>query len=548
MADSTNTSGGLVDQWGHPIRKQELTKELAGPTLSGVRQYHSGHPAQGLTPVRLAAILREAEQGDATRYLELAEEMEEKDLHYLGVLGTRKRQVAQLAITVEAASDDKVDQDNADLIRAWLDRDEIEDELFDILDSVGKGYSVTEIMWELDGGQWMPERLEFRDPRWFRFDPDDGKTLRLIDEHGQLTPLAPYKFIRHRTKAKTGLPIRGGLARAAAWGYLFKNFTVRDWVIFAERYGHPLRVGKHGANATDEEKQTLLRAVSNIASDAAAIIPQGMELEFIEAKLSGNMDLFERFADWIDRQISKAVLGQTLTTEVKGGSFAAAKVHGEVKDDIERADAKELGATLNRDLVRPIIDLNRGVQKRYPKIRIGRPEEIDVELFTKALGVVVPMGLKVSAKDVRDKLNFKEPEGDDDVLHAPNTQPGAGQPTPQDAPTEKAEAKALAAAGDEPGAPDDPDAPDAIESFLEQLATAGDLGDAFAPLSTPIEQALERASSFEEFQAALIPALAEMDESQVGELIARAMFQARIAGNVEADLEERGPGGGDGDN
>ncbi|MBF0249953.1 MAG: DUF935 domain-containing protein [Alphaproteobacteria bacterium] len=527
MAD-TNTFKGLVDQWGRPIRKSELTEELAGPTVAGVRQYHSGHPAQGLTPPRLASILREAEMGDATRYLELAEEMEEKDLHYLGVLGTRKRQVAQLEINVIAASDDKHDQDNADLIRDWLGRDEIEDELFDILDSVGKGYSVTEIMWQLDSGQWMPERLEFRDPRWFRFDPDDGKTLRLIDEHGQLSPLAPYKFIRHVTRAKSGLPIRGGLARAAAWGYLFKNFTVRDWVIFVERYGHPLRLGRHGPNATDEEKKTLLRAVTNIASDAAAIIPQGMEMEFIEAKISGNMELFERFADWIDRQISKAVLGQTLTTEVKGGSFAAAKVHGEVKDDIERSDAKDLSATLNRDLVRPIVDLNRGVQKRYPKIRIGRPDEIDVEQFTKSLAVVVPMGLKVSAKDVRDKLNFKEPDGEDDVLHAP----GAQQAAPQEPQPEKAEAMAMAAAADNPGTPD------AIESFIEQLAAAGDLGAAFEPLAAPLEQALETASSFEEFQAALIPSLAGMNAEELAKLIARATFQARIAGAVEADLED----------
>ncbi|WES30755.1 DUF935 domain-containing protein [Varunaivibrio sulfuroxidans] len=399
----------LTDQWGRPMKKSDLARELSAPTLKGVRGLQGGHPAQGLTPGRLAAILREAETGDATRYLEMAEEIEEKDLHYLGVLGTRKRQVAQLELTVIPGGDTQDDLDNADLIRGWLDREELEDELFDILDSVGKGYSVAEIMWDTSGGQWTPTRLIWRDPRWFRFDPMDGVTLRLIGAGGALEPLAAYKFIRHRTKAKSGLPIRGGLARAAAWGYLFKNFDVRDWVIFAERFGHPLRVGRYGAHATKEEKEVLLSAVANIASDAACIIPQGMELEFIEAKITGNVDMFEKFADWIDRQISKAVLGQTLTTEVKGGSLAAARVHGGVKDDIERADAKELSATLNRDLVRPMIDLNKGPQKRYPKIRIGRADETDLAQMTDSLAKLVPVGLKVSAKQVRDKLGLSAP-------------------------------------------------------------------------------------------------------------------------------------------
>ena len=51
-------------------------------------------------------MLREAETGVSIRHLELAEETEEKNLHYLSVLGTRKRQVAQLDLKVIPAGDD----------------------------------------------------------------------------------------------------------------------------------------------------------------------------------------------------------------------------------------------------------------------------------------------------------------------------------------------------------------------------------------------------------------------------------------------------------
>ncbi|TCS62576.1 phage gp29-like protein [Varunaivibrio sulfuroxidans] len=532
----------LTDQWGRPMKKSDLARELSAPTLKGVRGLQGGHPAQGLTPGRLAAILREAETGDATRYLEMAEEIEEKDLHYLGVLGTRKRQVAQLELTVIPGGDTQDDLDNADLIRGWLDREELEDELFDILDSVGKGYSVAEIMWDTSGGQWTPTRLIWRDPRWFRFDPMDGVTLRLIGAGGALEPLAAYKFIRHRTKAKSGLPIRGGLARAAAWGYLFKNFDVRDWVIFAERFGHPLRVGRYGAHATKEEKEVLLSAVANIASDAACIIPQGMELEFIEAKITGNVDMFEKFADWIDRQISKAVLGQTLTTEVKGGSLAAARVHGGVKDDIERADAKELSATLNRDLVRPMIDLNKGPQKRYPKIRIGRADETDLAQMTDSLAKLVPVGLKVSAKQVRDKLGLSAPDGADDVLTAPAAAPPSAAPP---GPSVSARARAVAVgetAGDVHIAPAAPAAPDAIETFIAELAAGDDWAAAIDDITGPLIDRVENAKSYDDLIATLARALDGMDAGALAEKLARATFQARLAGGEAADLKAKNGG------
>src|SRR3546814_21150705 len=72
-----------------------------------------------------------------------------KDLHYLSVLGTRKRAVSQLPINVEAASEDPNDELDAQLIRDWLKRLTLQAELFDILDAIGKGYSVTEIVWKL---------------------------------------------------------------------------------------------------------------------------------------------------------------------------------------------------------------------------------------------------------------------------------------------------------------------------------------------------------------------------------------------------------------
>lgn len=205
-----------------------MVTDKAKPGLTGVRNTQSGHPASGITPERLAAILRAAEEGDTNAYLELAEDMEERDLHYLAVLGTRRRSVSQLDISVKAAStDDPAHKAHADMIGKWLDRDVLQAELFDMLDAIGKGFSVTQVLWDTTGGVWLPRELKWTDPRWFELDQVDMRTLRLRNDTGGADDLAPHKWIIHTHQAKSGLPIKGGLARPVAWAWMFRTSPSR---------------------------------------------------------------------------------------------------------------------------------------------------------------------------------------------------------------------------------------------------------------------------------------------------------------------------------
>lgn len=528
----------LLDQYGRPIDMAALREEQAGPSMTGVRQVTSGHPAQGLTPARLASILLSAEQGDATAYLELAEEMEEKDPHYLSVLGTRKRQVSQLDIDVEPASDAANDVANADLVRAFIERDELQDELVDILDAVGKGYSATEILWDMSERQWFPTHLEHRDPRWFRFRQDDGRTLELLGEDGQGVPLTPYKFIEHRHKAKSGLPIRGGLARPIAWWYLFKNYGVKDWIAFIEIYGQPLRIGKYHAGATTDQKSTLLRALGSLGTDAAAMIPDGMMIEFVESQgARAHAEIYERLIRYIDGLTSKAVLGQTLTTEVgDSGSRALGDVHDGVRADIETSDCKQLMAVLGRDLVRPIVDLNRGPQKTYPRIHIGRPEPIDVVRMADSLAKLVPLGFKVSQRQVAEMMGLDQPAAGDELLGPPSA-PAAAPPPPDPAagglpavdPKEKpkgadAPARAAREAGDDAGPT--PDVP-----LAERMGRAAQ--PAVTSMLGSIEAMLGQAESLDHFRALLLAAWPDLGTADLAQALAAGLAAAGAAGRFD---------------
>jgi phage gp29-like protein len=227
----------------------------------------------------------------------------------------------------------------------------------------------------------------------------------------------------HRPRLKTGIPIRGGLARIAVWAYLFKAYTLKDWMAFVEVYGIPLRLGRYGPGATDEDIRKLLNAVVNLGSDAAAVIHDSMKIDFQNAvEGTGNNDLFKAAAEWWDRQISKLVLGQTASTEGTPGKLGNEDAQDEVRQDLVKADAKHLGNTLNRDLVRPFIDLNFGPQTAYPRIVLHVPDPEDLKQLTEALSRLVPLGLKVEQSVVRDKFALPDPAEDAELL-APPTAP-----------------------------------------------------------------------------------------------------------------------------
>lgn len=509
----------LFDQYGRPIDLSKLREEQAGPEMMGVRNTISDHPSEGLTPVRLAELLKESETGDPAKYLALAEDMEEKDLHYQAVLGTRKRAVSQLQITVEAADGSKEAERDADLVRSFVRREVIQDELFDILDAIGKGFSITEIIWETSAKQWMPVELKWVDPRFIDFDRTDRRTPLLKTAEG-LQPLAPYKYVRAEIKAKSGLPIRGGIARGAAWAYLFKNFDVKAWVQFAEIYGQPLRVGKYGPDATDEDRRKLLRAVSNIGTDAAAIIPESMILEFIKADQKASADMYEKLAQFMERQQSKAVLGQTTTTDAISGGHAVSKEHNEVRGDIEQADANQLGAVLKRDIARPLIDLNHGPRKAYPSITIGRAEQINQKDYAENVERLAKVGMPISISGVREAMSLKEPESDEDTLRVPTS-------------TREAEPAAdPALASVQNGLP----STDAIQEFLTELAGTDEFENIMEPLIGPLDTMMANATSYEEFTEGLAALLKNMDPATAADAIAKARFAGRLAGEVDADI------------
>lgn len=356
--------GGLIiDQWGKPISRKNFSREVAAPTVGGVRDVWADTLINNLDPLMLADVLQQAALGYPDRFFAIAEEMEERDLHYQAVLGMRKNVLTVIMPTVLPASNSAADIKIADAVREMISQPTfVDDYVIDLLDALGKGYSVVETLWDRSSKEWWPVAWKRRDQRFFQIDRRDGITLRLKSrEHREGEELPPYQFSIHRPKLKSGLPIRSGLGRLAAWAFLFKSYTLKDWMAFLEVYGMPFRLGKYGSTSSMEERRVLIQAVRDLSTDAAAIIPKEMEVEFIEVSGGAGNAVFGTKAEYLDRQVSKGVLGQTMTTD-DGSSMSQAKIHENVRHDIARSDSRRLSVTTNRDLVVPFVNINYGPQ------------------------------------------------------------------------------------------------------------------------------------------------------------------------------------------
>ncbi len=378
--------------------------------------YWSASVARNLTPGRLTTILSNLDSGDIYDAMALFDEMEEKDLHLGAVTQTRTLAAISQDRDIVPASGSPADGQIADFVRERFESIPRRSALLcGLMSAVTHGFAMAEIIWDVSGGITDIVDIKPRPQKFFTFN-DMSNRGSLTEFPRYLDPEVPggvklprEKFIFHRHYAGHGDCLRAGIYRGISWYYLFTNFTIKDWLTFIDLYGIPLRLGKFKKTADDKAREVLKDAVSNLGSDAAAVISDDTTIEFIHSALSGNHTLFQSANEFFNRQKSKRVLGQTLTTEGGGssgggggGAYALGKVHDRVRGDIVAFDCKSLDETLTFDLVKPLVDFNFGPQKAYPKIvtRFNRADETAVKL--EQVGKLVELGAKVPARVVAE--------------------------------------------------------------------------------------------------------------------------------------------------
>lgn len=333
------------------------------------------YPGAGLTPSRLIAILREADEGSLGTAMQLFEEMEEKDPHLYCVANTRRLALTGLAWEVVSAAerspvaDVAAANETAKYCRDLLTSLDTFDETLQHLSlAVGRNIAVAEIVWDSVNGALRPVAVEPVDFSRIVFDELDRPRILTEDEPRDGIALPPHKFIVHTPHNVSGHAQRGGLLRVTAMVYLAKNLSLKDWMIYAEIFGMPVRIGRYEPAASAEEKRELLHMLESLGSNAVGLFSRAVELQIVDTNRGTAGAPYERLIEFLNREMSKAWLGQTLTTDITGqsGSVAATRVHDEVRQEILADDMRKEARTIRRDLLTPLVLMQFGPDAPVP--------------------------------------------------------------------------------------------------------------------------------------------------------------------------------------
>lgn len=408
------------------LRKEPSRPSLGRTIVPRKEDSARDYPSAGLTPSRLAAILREADDGSLSTAMELFEQMEEKDAHLYSIANTRRLALTGLEWQINSAADVNPNVDRkaaaaaADHCRAVLSGLDHFDEVLQHLSlAVGRNIAVAEIIWDATAEGLRPVDVIPVDFTRIVFDQFDRPRILTEESPQDGVELPPHKFIVHTPHSVTGHPQRGGLLRVTAMAYLAKNLSLKDWMIFAEVFGMPIRIARYEPSATAEEKSELLRMLETLGSNAAGVFSRAVELQVLDANRGTAGPPYEKLIEFLNREMSKAWLGQTLTTDVTGqsGSIAAAKVHEEVRKDILQDDLRKEARTIRRDLLTPVTRLRLGPSAPVPFFtrQTARPTNTKelAEVFDLAIN---QLGAKIPRSWAHDALGIPAQSGNEPIL------------------------------------------------------------------------------------------------------------------------------------
>lgn len=224
------------------------------------------------------------------------------------------------------------------------------------------GFSLSEILWDTSVTPWRPFLKPWHPQHvWYdwlerciKANTQDGP-VTVTPGDGRWFVHAPHGLYRGWMQ---------GAVRPLALPWLLRNFASRDWARYNERHGLPILIAEVPAMARAEDKDAFGEALSNMGQESVIVAPQNIDGTGFDVRMLEAMDrAWESFKAVHDRSDTAVVLTlqwQNLTTEVKEGSFAAARVHGDVKQSALEFDNAGWSYDVYWQIARPWALFNHG--------------------------------------------------------------------------------------------------------------------------------------------------------------------------------------------
>ncbi|MEQ8224623.1 MAG: DUF935 family protein, partial [Candidatus Eremiobacterota bacterium] len=375
----------------------------------------------------------------------------------------------------------------------------------EILNAPLYGYKPLEVTWEQYENLWLPVKVAGKPPEWFCFDSENNLRFRSRESSWDGELLPEKKFLCPQHEASDDNPYGKPVLSNVFWSVTFKKGGWEFWIVFTEKYGMPIFLGKHPPGATKTEKDELAVALENAVRDAVIVISENSNLDLIESPYKANsVQAYKELIKSCNDEISKAILGQTLTTEIGNtGARAASETHFKVRQDIVDSDKNLVMETIN-ELITWIYELNFP-GKDIPEFEMWEPEDIDLTLAQRD-EILSRTGVKYRKIYFQKNYNLDEEDFDIAELQQQNTFP----------PAQFAEA--------------------ALDSNpleeLEKAVSDKELQQIAEDLLKPVIELVKSGNSYEDVLEALSEQYPLMDTRTMQDLFGKAMFISETKGRL----------------
>lgn len=241
--------------------------------------------------------------------------------------------------------------------------------MYEILSAFDYGFSLTEIVTGIKKDSEYPGNiciigLKTRAPHTFEIHQDDSGRVTEIIQYGNKGDIyiKPEKFIHFIHNAEFDNPYgESELNRGVYTAWWSKKAIIKFWNMYLERFGSPLALGKYDSTKVQEEILSDMRtALKNLQANTAMLVPNQIELEFIEATTGSGG--FETAIDKYNTMIARKMLVPDLLglagTQTQGGSYALGDRQYRLFLQSLEKPRRYLERLINLQLINPLVSLN----------------------------------------------------------------------------------------------------------------------------------------------------------------------------------------------
>ncbi len=375
--------------------EQQMQQRVAA--ISSARDPYK-MPFLRITPATVRSILDSTKSGLLNDWADFADWMLQSDSLITSLVKIRLNSVAGTNYRIQPTGDDPRAIAAAEFIRQQLRLiPEFQINLKRLLMGVFTGVSMSEILWSYDpltDTMFVKEICPVQTRKIkIRLNPEtsEGDAVQTPvttgygkwvysyynfgdNEYGEGidTDMFPGKFIIHSPGEET-LPHDRGLFRPISFNWFFKQSGMAYWAAGAEKSATPVLYATIPRATPAETRYALADQLNNLAGDASAVFDDDITVETLFPSPGGGDGVWKAFIDQQNAEITKLIIGGTLTVDTGGaGSYALGSVHERTREDLMKADANALAETICRDLFYWMLKNNvhkfDGVLPPLPKI------------------------------------------------------------------------------------------------------------------------------------------------------------------------------------